>query len=199
MSDLGWLLEDVARSPDGPEVAAFFDFDGTLIDGYSARAFFSERLKNRDIGFRELLRTVVESANVERRGADITRLMNTAVKALAGRTLADIDAAGDDLYVKKIADMVFPGARALVSAHVDKGHTIVIASSATPPQIVPAARALGITHVLATEFEVDDAGVLTGRVSGDIRWGSGKAAAVAEFAEDHGVDLSQSFAYSNGA
>ena len=199
MSDLGWLLEDVARSPDGPEVAAFFDFDGTLIDGYSARAFFSERLKNRDIGFRELLRTVVESANVERRGADITRLMNTAVKALAGRSQDEIDAAGDDLYVKKIADMVFPGARALVSAHVDKGHTIVIASSATPPQIVPAARALGITHVLATEFEVDDDGILTGRVSGDIRWGAGKAAAVAEFAEDHGVDLTESFAYSNGA
>ena len=37
MTDLGWLLEDVSNSPDGPQVGAFFDFDGTLIDGYSAR------------------------------------------------------------------------------------------------------------------------------------------------------------------
>ena len=83
MTDIQWLLEDVEASPDGPQVAAFFDFDGTLIDGFSAKAFFKERLKNRDIGLRELLRTVYESASVERRGQDITRLMDVAIGALA--------------------------------------------------------------------------------------------------------------------
>jgi hypothetical protein len=28
------LLGDVAEGPRGPAVGAFFDFDGTLIDGY---------------------------------------------------------------------------------------------------------------------------------------------------------------------
>ena len=83
------------------------------------------------------MRTVVESARVERRGADISRLMNVAVSGLEGRTLDDVDAAADKLFRKKIAGMIFPGARALVEAHAAKGHTIVIASSATPPQIVP--------------------------------------------------------------
>ena len=121
MTDLGWLLEDVANSPDGPQVAAFFDFDGTLIDGFSAKVYFVDRLKSRDMGTRELIRTVVESAKVERRGDDISRLMNTAIRNLAGRSEDEMTALGNDLFARKISAMVFPGARALVEAHAAKG------------------------------------------------------------------------------
>lgn len=199
MSDLGWLLEDIDSSPEGPQVGAFFDFDGTLIDGYSAKAYFVERLKSRDVGLGELIRTMVEAAKVERRGNDIQQLVETAVAGLAGSTQDDLDKAGDELFRSKIAGMVFPGARALIEAHVAKGHTVVIASSATLPQIVPTARDLGIEHVLATMLEVDDAGRLTGQVAGPIRWGQGKADAVTAFAADNDIELAQSFAYSNGA
>lgn len=88
-------------TPHGPQVAAFFDFDGTLIDGYSAKAYFTDRLKNRDIGLRELIRTVVESANVERRGADITRLMTVAIAALEGRTEDEMSKLGRDLFARR--------------------------------------------------------------------------------------------------
>ncbi len=199
MSDLGWLLEDVANSPDGPQVGAFFDFDGTLIDGYSAKVYFTDRLKNRDIGFRELTRTLVESAKVERRGADITRLMKTAIGALEGRTEDSLTKTGRDLFARKIAGMIYPGARALVEAHEAKGHTVVIASSATPPQIAPAAEDLGITNIIATEYEVDDRGVITGQIDGEIKWGDGKANAIRDFAAEQGIDLASSFGYSNGA
>ena len=199
MTDLGWLLEDVANSPDGPQVGAFFDFDGTLINGYSAKVYFTDRLKNRDIGLRELTRTLVESAKVERRGADITRLMNTAIGALEGQTEDSLAKTGRDLFARKISGMIFPGARALVEAHAAKGHTLVIASSATPPQIAPAAADLGITHIIATEYEVDDRGIITGRIAGDIKWGESKANAMREFAQANGIDMTESFGYSNGA
>ena len=199
MSDLGWLLEDIDSSPDGPQVGAFFDFDGTLIDGYSAKAYFVERLKSRDVGLGELIRTVVEAAKVERRGDDIQQLVQTAVAGLAGSTQDDLDKAGDELFRSKIAGMVYPGARALIEAHLAKGHTVVIASSATLPQIEPTARDLGVEHVLATMLEVDDDGRLTGQVAGPIRWGQGKADAMAEFAAASGIDLADSFGYSNGA
>lgn len=199
MTNLGWLLEDIENSPDGPQVGAFFDFDGTLIDGYSAQAYFIERLKNRDIGLSELVRTVVEAAKVERRGDDIARLVETAVGGLAGRTQAELDDVGADLFRSKIAGMIFPGARALIDAHMSKGHTVVIASSATPPQIQQTATDLGVTHVLATQLDADNDGVLTGKVDGPILWGEGKAGAVSQFAADFDIDLAESFAYSNGA
>lgn len=199
MSDLGWLLEDIDSSPEGPQIAAFFDFDGTLIDGYSAKAYFVERLKNRDVGLGELIRTAVEATKVERRGADIQPLVEAAVAGLAGTPQAEVEAAGDDLFRTKIAGMVFPSARTLIDAHRAKGHTVVVASSATPPQITATAKDLGIEHIIATELEVDDNGILTGAVLGDIRWGDGKANAVREFAAEHDIDLGQSFGYSNGA
>ncbi len=45
MASLTQLLEDIENSPEGPEVAAIFDFDGTLIAGYSAVAFIREQLR----------------------------------------------------------------------------------------------------------------------------------------------------------
>ena len=34
MADIEWLLEQIDLSPEGAEIGAFFDFDGTIIDGF---------------------------------------------------------------------------------------------------------------------------------------------------------------------
>src|SRR5205807_45671 len=52
------LLEEVERSPRGPEVGAFFDFDGTLIAGYSASAFYQDRIRRFELTAGELVRSV---------------------------------------------------------------------------------------------------------------------------------------------
>ena len=43
------LIADVEAGPAGPKVAAFFDFDGTLIDGYSLRAFARHHLRSAQV------------------------------------------------------------------------------------------------------------------------------------------------------
>src|ERR1700754_235690 len=40
------LIADVEAGPQGPRVGAFFDFDGTLIDGYSLAAFARHHLRS---------------------------------------------------------------------------------------------------------------------------------------------------------
>lgn len=198
MADIEWLLEEIENSPEGPRVGAFFDFDGTLIDGYSATAFFKQRLRHGDIGVRELVATINESLNVERRGHDVTELMNVGVAAQAGKTVDELERWSKGVFRKKIAGMLFTDSRALIDAHKRKGHTVVVASSATYPQIKPTADDLGIRHIVCTEMEIED-GVLTGKLAGPIRWGQGKADGVKEFARANKVTLKQSFAYSNGA
>src|SRR5712671_358035 len=47
LTTLDTLLEEIRTGPSGPQIAAFFDFDGTLIDGYSAAALYSHRLRTR--------------------------------------------------------------------------------------------------------------------------------------------------------
>ena len=116
MPDIDGLVSEVEFSPEGPEIGAFFDVDGTLIDGYSAVAYFRDRLLARDVGTNELLRSLVESVNVEVRGRDVHRLVEIGVGALGGRSAEDIDRMGERLFRKNIAQMIFPEARALIAS-----------------------------------------------------------------------------------
>jgi putative phosphoserine phosphatase/1-acylglycerol-3-phosphate O-acyltransferase len=197
MDDLARLIEDVEAGPAGPEVGAFFDFDGTLIAGYSANAWYGERLRRFEVGPTELARTLLAGFDMSLRGADVTRFMEIAVGAWAGRAADEIEALGERLFVQQIAGMVYPQAGALIRAHREAGHTIAIASSATPFQVAPLARELGIDNLLCTEVEVVN-GLATGQLAGPVLWGTGKAEAVEGFANRKGIDLSESYAYGNG-
>jgi putative phosphoserine phosphatase/1-acylglycerol-3-phosphate O-acyltransferase len=191
------LVAEVEAGPQGPEVGAFFDFDGTLIDGYSGVIAFRERLTGGQVGPEELVRTLIESFNVSQRGHDVSRLMNVAIGSMTGREVAEIDDLSQELWRSRIAGKVYPDARRLVAAHHRAGHTVAMASSATRFQAADAARDLDIEHVLVTELE-DEEGILTGQVRGPILWGPGKAQAVVDFAAANGVDLTESYAYGNG-
>jgi putative phosphoserine phosphatase / 1-acylglycerol-3-phosphate O-acyltransferase len=197
VDDLARLIEDVETGPQGPEVGAFFDFDGTLIAGYSANAWYGERLRKFEVGPTELARTLLAGFDMSLRGADVTRFMEIAVEAWAGRAADEIEALGERLFVQQIAGMVYPQDAPLIRAHRDAGHTIAVASSATPFQVAPLARELGIDNLLCTEVEVVN-GVATGKLAGPVLWGPGKADAVRAFAEEKGIDLEESYAYGNG-
>jgi putative phosphoserine phosphatase/1-acylglycerol-3-phosphate O-acyltransferase len=121
-----------------------------------------------------------------------------ALQALAGREVAELEQFATEMWRTRIAPKVYPDARRLVAAHLRAGHTVALASSATRFQAASAAADLDIPHILVTEIEDED-GVLTGRVSGPILWGPGKAQAVRDFAAEQGVDLGESYAYGNGA
>jgi putative phosphoserine phosphatase / 1-acylglycerol-3-phosphate O-acyltransferase len=191
------LVERIRAAPNGPEVGAFFDFDGTLIDGYSAVTVYRDRLRRRDVGPEELARMLLAIADMQVRGSDVGALMTAALEGLAGRTDEDMEAFGERIFRDAIAGMVYPGARELVREHRLAGHTIVIATSATRYQVEPLARDLGADGLLCTQAELRD-GVLTGATDGPILWGERKADAIRAYAAEHGVDLEESFAYGNG-
>jgi len=114
-----------------------------------------------------------------------------------GRPLADLEALGERLFETELRDRIHPEVRALVAGHRRRGHVVVIATSATPFQVEPAARELGVEHVLCTRLEARD-GILTGKSSGPVLWGRAKAEAVREFARGHGIDLRRSYFYADG-
>ena len=83
-------------------------------------------------------------------------------------------------------------------AHQDRGHTVVLSSSALTIHAEPVARFLGIDTVICNHFEVDDDGLLTGGIVAPIVWGRGKAAAVTRFADGADVALRDSYFYADG-
>src|SRR5690606_12640172 len=109
------------------------------------------------------------------------------IQGQAGREADEMDAWARNVFSKKIAGMIYPDSRLLIEAHLRKGHTVVVASSATRPQIQATADDLGIDHIVCTEMDVAEDGRLTGDLATDIRWGQGKADGVIEFAEEYGI------------
>jgi putative phosphoserine phosphatase/1-acylglycerol-3-phosphate O-acyltransferase len=180
-----------------PRVAAIFDFDGTVVAGYSILAFLKERARRREIGAVAVARTAVSLLESAFGRIDNRELIARGMHEWQGKRLADLEVLGDELYRRDIQGDVFPEMRALVEEHRRKGHLLVLASSAAPFQLAAAARDLGIDHVLCTRLEVSD-GVLTGKTRGPILWGRAKADAVREFCAKRGVDLGRSYFYADG-
>ena len=198
MSQIAATLDEIRNGPAGPEIGAFFDFDGTIIEGYSVMAFYQHRLRNFEIGPEEATRTMWTALQRKTMTeAEFVSLAEMGMRSWAGRTEDDLLELGERLLVQGIAKSLFHDAWRLVKAHQRKGHTVAIASSATRFQVEPMAKELGVDHVLCTPLEVEN-GVLTGKLGGRSLWGPGKAAAVREFAQTHGVDLGASHAYANG-
>jgi putative phosphoserine phosphatase/1-acylglycerol-3-phosphate O-acyltransferase len=195
--ELSALLAEIGAGPEGPEIGAFFDFDGTLIAGYSAEAFVLDAIRRRKVDPQTMVRSLLAGLDMHLRGSDVTALMEIAAEAGKGRREEALIELGQRLFRERLAGTVYPEARALVKAHQRKGHTVALASSATRFQAAPLASDLGIEHVLCTKIEVVD-GRLTGRVDGPVLWGRNKADAVAAFAVEAGLKLADSYGYANG-
>jgi putative phosphoserine phosphatase/1-acylglycerol-3-phosphate O-acyltransferase len=191
------LIEAVKAGPGGPEIAAFFDFDGTLIQGYSANALITHRARNFELGPDEFVRTMRAALGGPLDEAAFKDLMLQGIRGWVGRTDDELLELGQQLFAQEIAGALFHGTWRLVRAHQNKGHTIVIATSATRMQVQPMATELGIDHVLCTELETEH-GVLTGGIAGRPPWGDGKRAAVTEFARREKIPLKNCHAYANG-
>jgi putative phosphoserine phosphatase/1-acylglycerol-3-phosphate O-acyltransferase len=191
------VIADIKAGPGGPKVAAFFDFDGTLIQGYSANALIAHRARNFELGPDEFVRTMLAALGGPLDEAAFKDLMLQGIRGWVGRTDDDLMELGEQLFAQEIAGALFHGTWRLVRAHQNKGHTVVIATSATRMQVEPMARELGIGHVLCTELETEH-GVLTGGLAGRPPWKEGKAAAVREFAKCERIPLKNCHAYANG-
>ncbi len=191
-------VAEVMASPQGPGVGAFFDLDGTLVAGFTGVIMTRERFRNRDMGVGELIAMVAAGLNMQFGRIEFEGLINKATEVLRGRPLSDLQQIGERLFIEKIEKRIYPEMRELVNAHMDRGHTVVLSSSALTIQVEPVARFLGIPYTLSNRFDVDANGVLTGKVLKPILWGPGKANAVQKFAADNDVDLSQSYFYADG-
>ena len=175
------LIERIKAGRGGPKIAAFFDFDGTLIQGYSANALIAHRARNLELGPDEFVRTMRAALGGTLDENGFKDLMLQGIRAWVGRTDDELMELGEQLFAQEIAGSLFHGTWRLVRAHQNKGHTVVIATSATRMQVEPMARELGIDHVLCTESETEN-GVITGGITGRPPWNEGKRVAVTEFA-----------------
>ena len=190
------VVAEILSLPDGPQIGAFFDFDGTVISGYSAFAFIEEQVKRGHLSPLELVELLSAMASFGLGKMGFSGMLLASTQFLRGVREDSYAAFGQELFESHIARLIYPESRALVEAHLRKGHTVAIISSATPYQVEPAAHDLDIEHVLCTRLDVED-GLFTGGVLRPTCFGPGKVRAAESLADDFDIDLEQSFFYSD--
>ncbi|MBT8048360.1 MAG: HAD-IB family hydrolase [Xanthomonadales bacterium] len=190
------LIREIESSPEGPQVGAFFDFDGTLIAGFSATVFLKEQIRRGHVGPYQLVELISAITQFSLGTMGFSGLMTSAAQFMRGVSEQDYIDFGQELYEQQIARKLYPESRALVQAHMDRGHTVAVISSATPYQVEPMARDLDIDHVICSRYEVKD-GVFTGGIERPLCFGDGKVLAAESLSRDYGIDLDQSYFYSD--
>jgi HAD superfamily hydrolase (TIGR01490 family) len=178
--------------------AAFFDLDRTLISRSSslslAPAFYARGLLPR----RDRLKAGLAQLVFIRYGAGTSRVGQTAesgmalLQGLTVETMREIVAGAVDSAFKPY---VYAEALTLVERHRERGERSLIVSAALQEVVDALASELGLDAGLGSTAEVED-GVYTGRLLQRLD-GPAKAKAVTALAEQDGIDLSASTAYSD--
>jgi HAD superfamily hydrolase (TIGR01490 family) len=191
-------IAEVGASPPGPGIGAFFDLDGTLVDGFTAAVHVGDRIRRRQAGMGELLGVCQAALRYRFGRLEFEHLIVRAAGYLRGESLAELDELGERLFVERVAARLYSHMREIVQAHQGRGHTVVLSSSALSIQAVPVARFLGISNVQCNRLEVDGQGRLTGDIVKPIVWGPTKAAAVQQFCYANNVAVQGSYFYADG-
>ncbi len=192
------LTRDLRNSEGGSHIGAFFDLDRTLINGFSAKQFMQNRALSGRMTTQEVLAQFSGVLVYAMGNGNFAGLAATSARGVQGTKEQVYIELGEEVYTKHLAEAIYPESRALVSAHLALGHTVAIVSAATPYQVNPVARDLGIEHVMCTRMEVKN-GKFTGKIVEPACWGEGKAYAARELAKEHNLDLSKSYFYSDSA
>jgi len=182
--------------------AAFFDLDRTLLVGASGpvltKALQSAGVVSKiPIPGQSLIYKTYDRFGESLTGMALARGAATAVR---GRRRAALQAAAEsatDALMEKVA----PYAIGLIEEHHAAGRPVVLATTTPMDLIEPLARRLGLDDVIATRYQVtaDAKGAerYTGRLDGAFVWAAGKLTAVRWWAAEHGIELSDSWAYSD--
>lgn len=188
MSAYPELTCEIEESEEGPEVAAFFDLDRTLIQGFSALSFVADGARRGQYGPLDLAELGMAATSFQLGTIGFSAFLSGTARVMRGVKEEEFQLVGRRVFEESLGSRIHPEARAIVDAHKRRGHTVAVVSSATRFQVEPVAEELGIGHVLASQLEVRD-GVLTGEILSPSCYGVGKATAARRLAAEIGIDL----------
>ena len=179
--------------------AAFFDLDNTLLRGSSTFLFGKEAVKLAFFTRKDLWRFGVSQLRFIWRGESAKMLAHIEDRAMSlavGQNAAELEKLIESVWQHHISRRLWPETVRIAQEHIATGREVWIVT-ASPVQMGEfIANKLGLTGALGTVLEIED-GKLTGEFIGRPLHGKVKAKAVKALAEERGISLRKSYAYSD--
>ena len=168
-------------------VAAVFDVDQTLVQGYTERLFFRYLMRQGLLSVSQALSYLGHLAwNPRDRFQDKSYL--------EGLDVGEVLRLARRCYQEDISPRVSPQGLHCVLEHQARGHAIALLTGSLAFLLLPLKEELGADWLIATEVTRNNA-KFTGEIAGLHPRGRNKLLLLRELSRVHGLDLSQSYAY----
>jgi HAD superfamily hydrolase (TIGR01490 family) len=178
--------------------AAFFDLDKTLMEGSSAFHFGRAAYRAGMVSRRQLARDAWANLKFRLNGstdAGTDELRQRILDSIAGQRAVDLARMGPNVLAG-ILPLLYREVLDEAYAHQDAGRRAFIVTAASQELADVLAHVLVLDGGLGMRSEIRD-GVYTGKPAGPFTYREGKAEAIRELAAREGIDLSESYAYSD--
>jgi HAD superfamily hydrolase (TIGR01490 family) len=169
------------------------------MEGSSAFQFGRAAFKAGLLGRRQLIADALANLRFRLRGAtdeDTHALRARISRSLEGTRVRDLERLGVDVLAG-ILPRVYPQMLAVAYEHQDAGRRVYIVTAASQELAGILAQVLALDGAIGSQFSEVRDGVYTGRPAGLFVYGNDKARAIRELAEQEGLDLAASYAYSD--
>ena len=180
-----------------PVIGAFFDFDKTLLETESAKLGIKYLWDRRLLSMRFLFKVLVANFFYQRHLVSDEFVARIILKLYRGRRLQEFAAGAPAFYREYLKPKLAPNILAKVREHQRQGHLLILISGSVRYMLNSVVEDIGFDHLLCTDLEVGDDGLLTGRAQGPLCIDRTKRTLAIELARTFNIDFSLSYAYGN--
>jgi HAD superfamily hydrolase (TIGR01490 family) len=179
--------------------AAFYDVDGTLIrtNIVHSFAYYAARHPSLAKSFRNVVGTVASIPMFLVADRISRKWFNELFyKRYEGISEDRLVLLAEELFEDVLQPALYPGAKGLIDESRRAGCKQVLISGALDFTMKPLAEYLGVDDYIANRLEFSD-GYATGKLGKPFIAGATKAQIIRDYAVEHDIDLSKSYAYSD--
>ena len=183
----------------GDREAAFFDLDKTVIARASMVAFGRPLYRGGLINRRTVLRALYGQLVYLHLGASeekLERIRESVLKLTRGWSQARVREIVAEALEQIVEPIIYAEAADLIEEHKDAGRMVVLVSASPEEIVLPLGRYLGADRVIASRTGLDEEGRYTGSMD-FYAYGEFKAEAMRALAAAEGLDLTNSWAYTD--
>ncbi|MBK8251524.1 MAG: HAD-IB family hydrolase [Polyangiaceae bacterium] len=177
--------------------AALFDMDRTLLRVETASLYAQYQRRLGEADWSDMVKLAYWLAQYKFGVLDVTRVAEKVLVNIKGVSEISLAARCDDWFQNDVEHHIADAGRLAVKRHREAGDVCAIVTAASPYASRPLARILGIEHVVASPFEVDEKGYFTGRPVKPLNIGEGKVTRAKALLDSLDLQLHEAIFYTD--
>lgn len=177
------------------QIAAFFDFDRTLLVENSPKLGIRYLWDKGEVSLPYVMKIVFANWFYQKNLISETIMARLLLSFYRKRNLTPFEQGSESYYREVLKPHLAPNILSRVHAHKQLEHLLVMISAGVRYLLKPVVHDLGFDHLLCTDLLVGKDGLLTGTPDGYVCTGENKKKAALDLSKSLNIDLANSYAY----